>query len=299
MSVKQKSGVIYVATRKEHYVAEAFMSAHSVKDLVPDMSITLFTDLPDSVYANAECFDEVRLLETGRNYSLLWAEGQLDRVRSLIHSPYEYTLQLDTDTRVMTAEIKQLLAKLDRIDIAMAICQPDASICSSHYGRSMFNVGLILYKRGERVTRLLQAWEELTRRYFELANQDPVPEVECLSHIRDPDIRRTLLYMDQTSMVQLLSPEVNKFDLKLEILDECWNYRGTTTGRVLGQPVKVDHHPDLRKRLARDIFNRAVQYMKSGSAEYARNIFTNLKTQGLPQELLAILDRHIEMSYRH
>ncbi len=84
-------------------------------------------------------------------------------------------------------------------------------------------------------------------------------------------MRRTLLYMDQTSMVQLLSPEVNKFDLKLEILHECWNFRGAAPGRILGQPVKVDHHPNLRGRLAVDIFNRAVQYMQSGRVEYARN----------------------------
>lgn len=297
MNTNNKVGVIYVATRKEHYVAEAFMSANSIKDLAPDIPITLFTDLPDSVYAKDDCFENVISLETRRNYSLLWAEGQLDRVRSLKNSPYEYTLQLDTDTRVMTPEIKDLFMKLDDIDVAMAICQPDASICSSEMGKAMFNVGLILFRKCEKTTRLLNEWEALTRLHFEMANTNPVPEVECLSHIKDPEMRRTLLYMDQTSMVQLLSPEVNKFDLQLEILHECWNFRGAAPGRTLGQPVKVDHHPNLRGRLATDIFNRAVQYMQSGRVEYARNILLNLKTQGLTQKELAIINQQIGMSY--
>lgn len=298
MNEKKKMGVIYVATRKEHFVAEAFMSANSIRDLAPDIPITLFTDLPDSVYAKDNCFEKVIPLETKRNFSLLWAEGQLDRVRCLKNSPYEYTLQLDTDTRVMTPEIKSLLQKLDDIDIAMAICQPDASICSSSLEKSMFNVGLILYRKSEKTTQLLDEWEALTRRQFELANMDPVPEVEIVSHIHDPEMRRKLLYMDQTSMVQLLSPEINKFDLKLEILHESWNYRGTTTGRVLGEPVRVNHHPELRGRLAADIFNRAVSYMQSGRVEYARDILMNLKTQGLTEKDVAIINKQIQMSYQ-
>jgi hypothetical protein len=130
-----------------------------------------------------------------------------------------------------------------------------------------------------------------------MANMNPLPEMECVSHVKDQEMRRTLLYMDQTSMVQLLSPEVNKFDLKLEILHECWNFRGSSPDRILGQPVIVDHHPNLRGRLAADIFNRAVQYMESGRVEYARNILLNLKTQGLAPKELGIINQQIGLSY--
>ena len=34
---KPSTGVVYVATRREHYVAEAFLSASSVKDFAPDL----------------------------------------------------------------------------------------------------------------------------------------------------------------------------------------------------------------------------------------------------------------------
>ena len=30
-------GMVYVATRKPHYVAEAFLSAHSARDFAPDL----------------------------------------------------------------------------------------------------------------------------------------------------------------------------------------------------------------------------------------------------------------------
>ena len=56
----EKAGIVYVATRREHYLAEAFLSAHSVKDFAPDLPITLFTDLPQSPFANAPLFRQSR-----------------------------------------------------------------------------------------------------------------------------------------------------------------------------------------------------------------------------------------------
>ncbi len=48
----------------------------------------------------------------------------------------------------------------------------------------------------------------------------------------------------------------------------------------LDKQYEWDHHPNLRGRLAADIFNRAVQYMQSGRVDYGRNILLNLKSQG-------------------
>jgi hypothetical protein len=277
--MKDTTGVVYVATRKEHYIAEAFLSAHSVKDLAPDLPITLFTDRVGSPFAKGDCFDEIIPIETNNKYRLLWAEGQLDRIKCLNQSPYARTLHLDTDTRVLTPAIKELFSKLDTIDIAMAECQPDASICATHYGRPMFNVGVILYRRSNNVGQLLKAWEELTRQYFDLANLDVVPKVDCLPAIEDPELRRKLLFMDQTSMVQLLSPEVNKFELKLEILHESWNFRGAMNNRKLDQPVKINHHPNLRNRLVPDVVDRALRYQRSGKTQLAREIYQELLRQ--------------------
>ena len=131
---KQNIGMVYVATRRPYYVAEAFLSAHSARDFMPDLPVTLCTDLPDVPFARSPCFSAVLPLETRRRYRSLWAEGQLDRIRALRNSPYDYTLHLDTDTRVLTPELSSLFRKLDDIDIGMAVCQPDVSRCAQLTG---------------------------------------------------------------------------------------------------------------------------------------------------------------------
>lgn len=133
-----------MATKKEKYVAEAFLSATSVKDLLPDLSVTLFTNLTDSAFARDDCFDHVVSIDTIRDYGKTWSEGQLDRIRCLPDSPYDYTLHLDSDTRVMSPEIGDVFGLLADHDIAMVECLPDNSYACEQYGHPMFNVGFIL-----------------------------------------------------------------------------------------------------------------------------------------------------------
>jgi len=271
-----QAGIVYSATRREHYVVEAFLSAHSVKDLAPSIPITLYTDQTHLPYARGDCFDNVVPVDTSRNFKSLWAEGQLDRIRALLTAPYHRTLHLDTDTRVYARDIAKLFDKLENIDIAMAVCQPDASICADQMGLTMFNVGVILFRKSEKVMQLLNAWCELTAHHFALGNQDPVPVIESLQHVDDPEQRRKLLFMDQTSFVQLLSPEINKFDLGLEILGEEWNFRGAFGGRRFDKAIMINHHPELRPFLGRDAVQRAKLYHELGNTTLAREILQNL-----------------------
>ena len=277
-------GMVYVATRRPQYVAEAFLSAHSARDFAPGLPITLFTDLPQLALARSPCFSQVVPIETRRSYKSLWAEGQLDRIRSLQQSPYDYTLHLDSDTRVLTPEFMGLFDKLDSIDIGMAICQPDVSKCAQITGLPMFNVGFILFRRSAKAMQLLQAWEERTRSNFELGNRDQVPQIEGVRQIDDGELRRELLFMDQTSFVQLLSPQVNKFGVALEIMDESWNFRGTGGGRTFDRPVKISHHPGLRARLGEDIVLRAQQYQRAGQPALARAILQCLLDELVPPD---------------
>lgn len=274
--MNKQSGIVYSATRREHYVVEAFLSAHSVKDVAPDIPITLYTDQPHLPYAKGDCFDNVIPIETSRRYKSLWAEGQLDRISVLLTSPYYRTLHLDTDTRVYAKDIAKLFDKLETIDIAMAVCQPDASVCSDQTGLAMFNVGVILFRKSEKVMQLLNAWYELTAEYFALGNQEPVPVVESLKHVSDSEQRRKLLFMDQTSFVQILSPETNKFDVELEILGEEWNFRGAFGGRRFDKPIMINHHPELRPLLGNDAVQRAKIYHQQGNTLLARGILQNL-----------------------
>jgi hypothetical protein len=273
---KSSTGIVYVATRQHHFIVEAFLSAHSVREFLPDIPITLYTDLTDTPYAKADCFSQVIPLKTTRSYTSLWAEGQLDRIKSLANSPYYNTLHLDTDTRIITADICNIFSKLNDKDIAMAVCEMDASVCASGTGLEMFNVGVILFKKSEKTMQLLEAWKILTSEHFKLASQDPVPEVEYLSYLKDTEQRKRLLFMDQTSMVQLLSPNTNKFCLDLEILDEGWNFRGTSNNRKLEHTLKISHDPALRNILGADTVNRALQYQKFGNIKFARKILLDI-----------------------
>ena len=281
---KRNIGMVYVATRRPYYVAEAFLSAHSARDFIPGLPITLYTDLPDVPFARSPCFSNVVPLETRRRYRSLWAEGQLDRIRSLRNSPYDYTLHLDSDTRVLSPEFPELFRKLEDIDIGMAVCQPDVSRCAQVTRLPMFNVGFILFRKSPAVLDLLEAWENLTRENFELGNQDVPPKTAVTAHIDDPEVRREILFMDQTSFVQLLSPEVNRFGVKLEIMDEAWNFRSTGAGRTFDRPVKISHHPELRGRLAGDLITRAGQYLEAGNAPLALTLLECLRDELVPAD---------------
>ncbi|MGD8977083.1 MAG: hypothetical protein PVG91_05710 [Gammaproteobacteria bacterium] len=262
-------GIVYVATKKDRYLAEAFLSARSAKRLMPGVSITLFTNLIDSGFAGADCFDQVVPIDTIEAFDRSWSEGQLDRIRCLPHSPYERTLHLDCDTRVRSADVASAFQLLDRHDVAMVECNVDNSWCCEHYGRPMFNVGFILYRKSEGVMRLLQEWSRLTESFFGLARGEGDPELEFLAHIDDPDRRRKLLFMDQLSMVRLLSPEGGPEGLDCKILDESWNYRGSNAGRPPPPEIRVDHHPLLRTRdFVRDMVVASVEYQQAGDLDF-------------------------------
>ncbi len=306
-------GIVYVATKQERYVAEAFLSAGSAKMLAPDIPITLFTNLVDSAFATAPCFDNVVPVDTIEDFNRSWSEGQLDRILCLPQSPYEYTLHLDSDTRVRDAAIGSAFSILDDKDLAIVECGEDNSYSRRLYGSPMFNVGFVLYRNVAKVRQLFQAWADLTAEHFSLARSEDESRIECMAHIDDPDVRRKLLFMDQISMVQLFSPEVNQFGLDYMTLDESWNYRGSRTGRPPPPDLKLDHHPDLRKKyFVRDLTVEAMRYHSEGQrdlaigvlrwtdAEYPGNInvmkflILCLVEGGQDDEAIATLDRMLE-----
>jgi hypothetical protein len=271
---KPNKGVVYIATKEEKYVAEAFLSATSVKELVPDLHVTLFTNLKDSAFARDDCFDTVVPIDTIRDYGKSWSEGQLDRIRCLPKSPYEHTLHLDSDTRVMSPEIADVFSLLESHDIAMVECLPENSYSCEQYGRPMFNVGFILYRKSGGVMDLLFEWERLTATHFAIARDRPAACPEWLSHITDAEVRRNLLFMDQLSMVRLLSPEVNRFGVDCKVLEHSWNYRGTEQEPASDVQIRVNHHPDLRgDQFKRDIAAAGSGFAESGDKERALQIF--------------------------
>ena len=75
-------GIVYVATKHDRYLEEAFLSANSVKERFPDLPITLFTDLPRHPLCLTGRFDQIETIVGVSGFGSNWAEGLLNRVRA-------------------------------------------------------------------------------------------------------------------------------------------------------------------------------------------------------------------------
>jgi len=87
-------GIVYYAVRSLEYVKMAERSARSVKRHMPDMPITLFTDLPDCRWVKKPVFDSVKPISPVPK--LLCNSTMV----SMTDSPYKFFIVLDCDTWV-------------------------------------------------------------------------------------------------------------------------------------------------------------------------------------------------------
>lgn len=258
------NGVVYVASKLDRYVEEAFLSAESLKRHAPGIAVTLFTDRPDHPLCATPVFDSVLELQSVDGFGLAWAEGQLDRIACLARSPYEHTLNLDTDTRIHSPEVATVFRQLQHCDVAMVEARPENSYGARRSGRRMFNAGFILYRRSAAVEDWLAQWQARVRRNLGFALQSPLPEVPELAHVTDEEVRRTLLRMDQIALMEILSPEVNLPGLVLREMDETWNYRGATRPAN----VRIEHSEAFKASTRSDLLMVAREWSKRDGAQW-------------------------------
>jgi aspartate beta-hydroxylase len=279
-------GIVYVATVNDRFVAEAFLSAETVKQRHPELPITLFTDRPRHPLCKLGCFDSVEPIERVQTFGSSWAAGQLARLRCLPRTPHARTLHLDTDTRVLTEELPWLFDRLGEADVAMVETAEDDSYSRLYSGLRMFNAGLILYRRTEQVWKWLDTWARLTERNFRLADQSPLPALPLLGHIGAEDVRRRLLYMDQISLVEILGPERNSFDLSVLNLDYSWNHRGSQKPENNRNAVRILHTPVLKTLTHADLLAVASTWKRAGRAAPAAALqaYAETSTPDLPPE---------------
>jgi hypothetical protein len=145
-------GVVFIAAGA-FYANAAVAAARSVREANPTLGIHLFTD---STPGDTRCFDGVSRIEGGHYRS---------KVDHLCDSPFERTLYLDTDVRVV-AEIGEMFDLLDRFDIALAHAharnRPETNEIWHQRIPASFpqlNAGVILFKRTPEVLGLLQDWK--------------------------------------------------------------------------------------------------------------------------------------------
>jgi hypothetical protein len=193
------NGVIYIAYGAK-YAAEAARSAASVKQWMPDLPITLFTESPP---AEAP-FDQIVEVTAQPYHRKL-------KLRCLAQTPYERTLFLDTDTYVC-GDIRPLFALLDEFDFAAAhdserIRAKDAQFMPDVIAQvplpfAQFNSGVILYKLSSEMRRLLADWENVLERHGQVAKE------RGLRRAIDQTALREALYTSRVR-VATLTPEYN------------------------------------------------------------------------------------------
>jgi len=148
----QDSGVLFVATG-QRYVSAAIRAAQSLRATSPSLPIAIHTDRPEDVPASL--FSHVRFIDRGHARS---------KVDCLIHSPFERTLYLDSDVRVLE-DISEVFRLLDRFDIALAHAHARNRAATRQIWRvdlpdsfPQLNGGVILYRKNEEVLRFLNDW---------------------------------------------------------------------------------------------------------------------------------------------
>jgi len=142
-------GFLFVATGAR-FVEEASVSARRIRELMPTAQIALASDLEPA----PGLFDHViRLTEPTHTFA--------DKVAPLQKSPFERTVFLDTDTW-LCEPVPELFSLLERWDIAMAHAPMRKTGASSVPPvLPEFNSGVIVFRRSEPTSRLLQRWQEL------------------------------------------------------------------------------------------------------------------------------------------
>jgi len=149
-------GVVFVATGAR-YIACAEAAAHSVRRHMPDVPIALFTDAGQRGIPLSGIFDPVIELDGAHRRS---------KVDCLMNSPFERSLFLDADIRVLE-DVSELFDLLERFDMAMAHAHARNRAATRAAWRQalpdsypQFNTGVMAVRRSTRTRDLLQAWSD-------------------------------------------------------------------------------------------------------------------------------------------
>lgn len=155
------NGVVYIITQDERYVGLLLTSAASLKRVMPDLPITVFSQFP----VEGPLFERVIPIEPTE-------DGFYDKTRLMREVPYDRTLFIDADTYI-SEPFPELFSLLDRFDCAATHEEYLNTDWFDRYPRNdipasfpEFNTGVLLLKRSEKLDRVLQEWDFLYRAYL-------------------------------------------------------------------------------------------------------------------------------------
>lgn len=145
-------GIIYIVTEQK-FVDEACLSAASVKRCMPDIPITLFSDVPRS----SSLFDQVVPIVKPTH-------GPEDKILNIAKSPYQETLYLDSDTH-MVDDSRELFSLLERFDLAAVHAPYRAQYQVSEVPDCFpeVNTGVLLIRKSNKTDMLFERWLQVYR----------------------------------------------------------------------------------------------------------------------------------------
>jgi hypothetical protein len=143
-------GFLFVATGQA-YVEEAVAAARSVRDTHPDETIALKSDVAP---AAGHPFDVTHTIQpSGRPF--------LDKISGMAATPFDRTVFLDTDLRVM-APCPELFGILDVYEVAAAWAPGYPGITGEPVCDAFFelNTGVLPYRRSATTAEMFRRWAE-------------------------------------------------------------------------------------------------------------------------------------------
>lgn len=215
-------GVVYAAFGKP-YVREANHSWKSVRQQMPHVHSTLYTDEPDE----AEAFDNVMNVSTVHH-------NRLDKIQNISQAPYDRVLFLDSDTH-LCGDVSDVFELLDRFDIAMAhaprrIHYRYPSLEGVPDSFSEFNSGVMAFRNTPAVQEMFTLW---ARYYGEALETDWLKALKAR--------RGKITLQDQHFLRRAL------YETNLHIATLPYEYNCRMVPGIVNGEVKVLHgrHQDL------------------------------------------------------
>jgi hypothetical protein len=184
-----KTGAIYIITQDSRYRGLLLNSAASLKRVMPDLPITVFSQFP----LESSDFERVIRVEASQ-------DGFYDKTLFFQQTPYERTLFIDADTYIVEP-VPELFTMLDQFDFAATHEEYLNTDWWNRYPRPdippsfpEFNTGILAYKRSPQMDSVLKDWSELYRSFLE---DHPGQE------INDQPFFRAAVYSNQARIATL------------------------------------------------------------------------------------------------
>jgi hypothetical protein len=157
-----KIGAIYIITQDSRYTGLLLNSAASLKRVMPDLPITVFTQFP------LESSDFERVIRVDGSQ-----DGFYDKTLLMQQTPYERTLFVDADTYIVEP-VPELFTMLDQFDFAATHEEYQNTDWHNRYPRPdippsfpEFNTGILAYRRSSRMDGVLKDWSDLYHSFLE------------------------------------------------------------------------------------------------------------------------------------